>query len=170
MRNKKIVEMTYSALLIAFAIIIPIQFGFLKITIPPFTATIAAHVPIFLAMFISPFVGAIVGLGSTIGFLLAGTPAFVVARASVHIFVALVGGIMYKKNIGFFKIVLVTGLIHAIGEAIAVIPFGFTGVKVLGILSLGFFIHHFVDAFIAISLVKAIEKATGKRFGKSITE
>ena len=48
--NNKIRQMVYAGLLTALAIIIPIQFGFLKIIIPPFTATLAAHVPMMLAM------------------------------------------------------------------------------------------------------------------------
>ena len=54
--NIKVRQMVYAGLLIALAIIIPIQFGFLRIVIPPFTATLAAHVPMMLAMLISPFV------------------------------------------------------------------------------------------------------------------
>jgi niacin transporter len=66
--NIKIRQMVYAGLLTAIAIIIPIQFGFLRIIIPPFTATLAAHVPMMLAMLISPPVAAVVGIGSTIGF------------------------------------------------------------------------------------------------------
>ena len=66
--NNKIRQMVYAGLLTALAIIIPIQFGFLKIIIPPFTATLAAHVPMMLAMLISPAVAIVVGIGSTIGF------------------------------------------------------------------------------------------------------
>lgn len=160
MRNNNIKQMTYAALLIAFAVVIPVQFGFLKVNIPPFSATLAAHVPIFLAMFISPWVAVVVGVGSTLGFLFAGTPLYVVARASVHIIVGFVGATMYKKKIAFWKIAIVTGFIHAIGEAIAVIPFGFNVYKILVVVALGSFIHHFVDAGITISLVKALSKAS----------
>lgn len=67
--NNKIKQMVYAGLLTALAIVIPIQFGFLRIVIPPyFTATLAAHVPMMLSMLISPFVAAVVGIGSTIGF------------------------------------------------------------------------------------------------------
>ena len=67
--NNRIKEMTYAGLLTALAIIIPIQFGFLKIYIPPFSATLTAHVPMMLSMFISPFAAIVVGIGSTLGFL-----------------------------------------------------------------------------------------------------
>ena len=67
-KNNRVKEMVFAALLTAFAIIIPIQFGFLKIIIPPFTATIASHVPMFLAMLISPMVAVIVGLDQDLDF------------------------------------------------------------------------------------------------------
>ena len=55
--NNKVKQMVYAGLLTALAIIIPIQFSFLKIFVPPaFTATLAAHVPMMLSMLISPFV------------------------------------------------------------------------------------------------------------------
>ena len=50
--SNKIRKMVFAAVLTAIAIIIPTQFGFLKITLGPFTATIASHVPMVLAMLI----------------------------------------------------------------------------------------------------------------------
>lgn len=86
--NNKVKQMVYAGLLTALAIIIPIQFSFLKIFVPPaFTATLAAHVPMMLSMLISPFVAVIVGIGSTLGFAITGLPIVVVARAATHIIV-----------------------------------------------------------------------------------
>ena len=97
--NNRIKEMVYAGLLTALAILIPIQFGFLKIFVPPaFTATIAAHVPMMLAMLISPFVAVVVGIGSTLGFLMSGMPAPVVARAATHIVVGYIGAKMIMKS------------------------------------------------------------------------
>ena len=61
---------TLTALLTALAIVIPMVMP-AKIIIPPASYTLASHVPIFLAMFISPLMTLIVILGSTFGFLVA---------------------------------------------------------------------------------------------------
>jgi niacin transporter len=85
-------KLTYATLLTALAIIIPINFGFLKIQIPPFTATLASHVPLFLSMILGPWVAITVGVGSALGFLIT-SPAVVAARAFMHVFVGLAGAI-----------------------------------------------------------------------------
>ena len=54
--KNKVRKMIFAALLTAISVIIPLQFGFLKIYLGPFTATVGAHVPMFLAMLISPSV------------------------------------------------------------------------------------------------------------------
>ncbi len=67
----------------ALAIVIPMVMP-AKIIIPPASYTFwALHVPIFLAMFISPLMALIVILGSTFGFLVAGYPIVIVLRAPV---------------------------------------------------------------------------------------
>lgn len=170
MRNNNIKQMTYAALLTAFAIIIPIQFGFLKVIVGPFTATLASHVPMFIAMLISPFVAVVVGIGSTLGFFFSGTPLFVVARASIHILVGLAGAVMIKNKVSYWKVMFATAFVHSIGEAIAVIPFGWNFNTILITVAVGTFIHHFVDAAIAYSLVKAISKSTGKNFTESLAK
>ncbi|GAD36164.1 hypothetical protein ANG1_0351 [Streptococcus anginosus SK52 = DSM 20563] len=88
---------TLTALLTALAIVIPMVMP-AKIIIPPASYTLASHVPIFLAMFISPLMALIVILGSTFGFLVAGYPIVIVLRALSHIFFGLVGA-LYLKNI-----------------------------------------------------------------------
>lgn len=83
MMQRNVTKMIYAALLTAISIIIPLYFGFLKVVIGPFTATIASHVPLFIAMIISPGVAIAVGVGSAIGFTIT-SPAFVAARAAMH--------------------------------------------------------------------------------------
>ncbi len=51
--KKRIQEMTFAALLTAIAILIPSIMP-IKLIIPPASYTLGSHVPIFLAMFISP--------------------------------------------------------------------------------------------------------------------
>lgn len=161
--NKSVKELVFAALLTAFAIIIPIQFGFLKIYIPPFTATIAAHVPMFLAMLVSPMVAVIVGVGSVVGFILSGMPAPIVFRAATHIVVGLVGGKIVIKDRNFKKAILITGPIHGILEALVVIPFiGIDVYQLLIVTGVGAFIHHYIDGTIAYMLAKAIAKSRRK--------
>jgi niacin transporter len=164
--NDRIKQMVYAGLLTALAIIIPIQFGFLKIIIPPyFTATLAAHVPMMLSMLISPFVAVVVGIGSTIGFLIAGTPAPVVARAATHIVVGGVGAMIIMKNKSYVKAVAITAPIHGILEALITIPFvGFGPAAYIALIVtlVGAMVHHSVDSIIAYGIVKAVAKASHK--------
>lgn len=152
-------KMTYAGLLTALAIIIPICFGFLKITIPPFSATLAAHVPLFISMLLGPWVAVAVGLGSALGFLIT-APTVVAARAFMHIFVGLAGAILIKKNVSFTKVIFITAPIHGVLEAIAVIPFGFTVYKILVVVGIGTILHHLIDGAIAGVLIKALSQAT----------
>ncbi|WPC39192.1 ECF transporter S component [Clostridium sp. JS66] len=154
---KNIKKLTYAGLLTALAIVIPLTFGFLKIQAGPFSATLAAHVPLFIAMLLGPFAAVMVGAGSALGFLVS-APAVVAARAFMHTFVGLAGALLIKKGVSFSKVVLITAPIHAILEAIAVIPFGFTMYKVLVVVGVGSFLHHMVDGIIAFALVKALAK------------
>lgn len=156
----KLREITTGAVLTALAIIIPIQFGFLKIVIPPFSATLASHVPMFIAMVINPAVAVMVGIGSVIGFLLT-MPLYVAARAASHIVVGFVGALLIKRGKSMMTAFALTLPIHAVLEAIAVIPFGFTAYNILVVVGIGTAIHHCVDAAIATSVIYAL-KPLGK--------
>ncbi|MBE6071105.1 MAG: ECF transporter S component [Clostridium butyricum] len=161
--NNKIKEMTYAGLLTALAIIIPIQFGFLKIYIPPFSATLAAHVPMMLSMFISPLVAVIVGIGSTVGFLVSGTPMPIVARAATHIIVGYIGARIIIKNKSYVKAAMITAPIHGLLEALVVIPFvGVDLYQLLIVTLVGGILHHCADSVIAYGIVKAVAKARKK--------
>lgn len=159
-------KMTFSALLTALAIIIPVVFGsFLRITIPPFSATLAAHVPMFISMLIAPEVAVIVGLGSAFGFLITATPV-IAARALSHAVAGLVGALLIKRGFSFKKAIIFTAPVHAIFEALIVIPFGFTAYSALIVVGVGTIIHHFADGVIASVLVTAAEKALKINFKK----
>lgn len=161
--DNKIKQMAYAGLLTALAIIIPIQFGFLKIYIPPFSATLAAHVPMMLAMLISPFVAVVVGIGSTIGFVISGTPAPVIARAATHIIVGYIGAKIIIKNKSYIKAAVITAPIHGLLEALVVIPFvGFDVYQLLVVTAVGSILHHCADSVIAYVVVKAVAKARNK--------
>lgn len=161
--NNKVRQMTYAALLIGLAIIIPLQFGFLRIYYPPFSATVASHVPMFISMLISPMVAVVVGVGSGIGFLLAGTDPAIVARAFTHIIVGYIGALIIMKSQNYKKAALITAPVHGIAEAIAVIPFiGFNIYYLLVVVLVFSMVHHLVDSAIAYVIAKSVAKASRK--------
>ena len=161
-------NMVITALLIAFGIIIPTAFGFLRVVLPPaFTATITAHVPIFVAMLISPASAIFTAIGTAIGFLISGLDMVVTARAASHIVFAVVGAYMIKKKVNIAAVGAITAVVHAICEAIVVYVFlslGWTTsndsfVKIAFYTTgIGTLIHHTIDYIIAIILVKALAK------------
>lgn len=165
---KDVRKLTYTALLTAWVIIIPIYFKGLQVVIPPFTATITAHVPIFLAMLLGPQAAVMVALGSALGFFIS-APIVVAARALMHVVVALVGAIMVKKGKSLKSALIVTAPIHALLEALVVIPFGYTMYKILIVVGVGTLLHHTVDAVISLVLVKSISKATRKDLVKEFS-
>jgi niacin transporter len=164
---KNVRTLTITALLTAFAIIIPLYFGFLKVVlVPSFTATIASHVPMFLAMLLGPGAAVAVGIGSTLGFFMT-TPLVIAARASMHIIVGLAGAILVKRGISFPKVVALTAPIHGLLEALVIFPvIGVAAATVQSpVVGIGTVIHHCVDGAIAFALIKALS-----RTGKSIFE
>lgn len=154
MKVKKIV---YGALLTALALLIPLLFGgFLKVYIPPFSATLASHVPIILSMLFGPFIAAMVGIGSTLGFLIILGPV-IAARAAVHILVGIAGAYLIKAGRSFLFAALLVAPIHALGEALVVIPFGFNLYDAGIVVGVGTFLHHLVDVGIAYSIYTALQ-------------
>lgn len=163
--RKKTFDMVIAALLIAISIMIPMYFGFLSIRIEPFTATITAHVPMFIAMMISPATAAVVGLGSAMGFFLAGYGPVVTARATSHIVWGFTGGYLLKKKMAYVPAVLISGVVHALYEGLIIIPFlpqGKATTSLIAITTIGTFIHHCVDASIAYLVAMPLEKALRK--------
>lgn len=148
-------NLTYTALLTALAIIIPVNFSFLKVYIPPFSATLASHVPMFLSMFLGPFSAVMVGIGSALGFFFTGLPLYVAARAFMHVFVGLTGALLMKKGVSFTKVVFYTAPIHGLLEMLVVIPFNFSLQFAFITVGIGTVLHHFVDSAITAVLVKS---------------
>ena len=154
--KKRIQEMTFAALLTAIAILIPSIMP-IKLIIPPASYTLGSHVPLFLAMFISPWVAAFV----------------IVFRAFSHIIFGCLGALYLKrfpqtienhKSSLIFNFVL--GIIHALGEVIAcVIFYSVTGEdfqKLFYILfvlvGFGTIVHSMIDYVIALTIFKSIRK------------
>ncbi|SCJ72912.1 Niacin ECF transporter S component NiaX [uncultured Clostridium sp.] len=160
--NNRVKKMVLAGLLVSLAIIIPIQFGFLKIVLGPFSATLCSHVPMFLSMLISPVVAIVVGIGSGIGFFITGLPPYIAARALMHAPVGFIGAKVVQKEKNFKKAMLITAPLHGILEALIVIPFGFNLYEMLVVVALGTIIHHAMDAVISFVLCKAMAKAQRK--------
>ncbi len=152
-------ELVYGSLLAAVAILIPTVFkGWLQVYIPPFSATLGSHVPTMLAMFISPWVAALVGIGSAFGFFITLGPV-IAMRAAVHIIVGLTGAKLFQKGMRPWAILGLTVIPHAIGEALVTLPFGFDLYTAFVIIGVGTVLHHVVDGLIALALKESLAKA-----------
>lgn len=165
---KSVRNLSITALLIALGITIPIFMP--KIIIPPASYTLASHVPLFVAMFISPSVVLAVAIGTGIGFFLS-TPFIVAVRAFSHCVFALLGSLYIKNNPDFLshkekriRFNIIIGIIHATLECLAVTPFFFsqsisTGsyfTVVFLAVGVGGFIHSLVDFTIASTILRRI--------------
>lgn len=162
-------DMVISALLIALGILIPMIFTGppFKIVIGPYSATLMAHVPVIIAMFISPWTAVFTAIGTTLGFFIT-TPLIVAIRAASHIFFAIVGAYMIQKRINLLLTCTVTAIIHGVFEGIVVMIFFATGAKVdanystmamTWITIFGTIAHHIVDYAIAVIIAGALARA-----------
>lgn len=172
MRNKTIYQMTLSAMLMAVAILIP-MFSPVKVIIEPASFTLASHVAIMIAMFISPAVAVAVELGASIGFFMAGFPIVVVLRALAQIVFVVIGSLwlkqkpeLMKKTISMIGFAILIGVIHAVCEVAVSMPFYFAGTltstilyNVFVLVGIGTLVHSCVDFAIAVLVWKALVKS-----------
>ena len=170
-RNKQIYSMVLTSLLIAIGIIIPMVSP-IKVVIEPMSFTLASHVAIMIAMFISPISALAVAVGTTLGFFLAGFPIAVVLRALSHVIWAFAGAYYIYKHVEIFEspvksIVfnLVIAVMHAVLEMIVVVPF-YMGTDanafmymVFGLVGVGTIVHSFVDFVISLVVWNALCKS-----------
>lgn len=149
-------QLVFGALLTALALLIPLAFGgVLGVVIPPFSATLASHVPVMISMLLGPWVAILVGAGSALGFFVKLGPV-IAARAAMHAVFAGAGAVMVKKGMPFWQALLWTLPIHALSEALTVLAFGFSLEKAGVVVGLGTAAHHLVDSGIALGVVKAV--------------
>lgn len=169
--HKKIQTLTIAALLIAVGTVIP---SFMpKVIVGPMSFTLASHVAVMIALFISPSVAISVALGTTLGFLMAGFPFVVVLRALSHVIWAFAGSIYIQKNPNIFEkplkalqFNLFIAILHAIGEMVVVIPFYWGAgmdvqafcYMVFGLVGIGTIIHSSVDFIISLVVWKALSQ------------
>lgn len=163
---------TLTALLTALAIVIPMMMP-VKIVIPPASFTLASHVAIFLAVFLSPLMAVIVILGSTFGFLMAGFPFIIVLRAFSHLLFGTIGALYLQKHpdtlekpVQTWIFNLVLAVLHAIGEVAVCFlfylgtsfPAGNIMYLLFGLVGLGTVIHSIVDFAIAKFIYSGLKK------------
>jgi niacin transporter len=169
-------RMTTAALLCAIGIVIPL-FSPIKIVMEPASYTLASHVAIMIAMFISPATAVIVSLGTTAGFFLAGFPLVIVLRAATHVVFSLCGALVLQRNAQLldkafpaliFSFAL--GLVHAVCEMLVVMPFYFGSgmsqayyakgfvVSVVLLVGVGTVVHSMVDFAIALLIWRPLRK------------
>ena len=173
-RNNHVLHATMTALLLALAVMIPMVFP--KIVIPPASYTLASHVPIVIAMFISPPAAVAVSVGAAIGFFIAGFPLPIVLRAASHLVFATLGAVwldrksvpLSGKRLVLFSIVL--SLIHVVCEIFVLLPLYFGGQMAQNVYESGFFyflilliggggfIHSMIDFAIAATIWKPLSK------------
>lgn len=158
-------KLALTALLTALAIVIPFAV-FFKVIIPPFTATLGSHVPMFIAMLLGPKVAIMAGLGSAFGFFLNLGP-LIGARAFMHVFVGLAGAKLIGKGMSFGKVSAITAPLHGLLEVLIVMPFvGLDVYNLLIITGIGTMLHHGADAFISYVLINVLEKSKSINFTK----
>ena len=160
--NKKLRELTITGLLVALSIVIP-MFMPIKIVLPTFTMTLAAHVPSILAMFVSPLAVVLVAIGNGIGFMSLGP--IVVVRALTHLIFGLMGWWLIKKNANYIVIGIVTMVIHGMCEFLVLLAFSSTvvvsdsGALASAFIALyGSWIHHAMDYAISTPVLVALSK------------
>lgn len=171
----KLQSMVIAALLCAIGIIIP-MFSPFKILLEPASFTLASHVPIFIAMFLSPVIALSVALITGLGFLLAGFPLIVVLRALTHVIFAVLGAFILKKKNNILRstnsaavFAFLISLVHAICE-VAVVTFFYWGnqmseiyynkgylITVIGLVGIGTVIHSMIDFGIATLVWQPIQ-------------
>lgn len=162
-------DLLYGAVLTSVSLMIPLFFrGWLQVVIPPFSATLGSHVPVLLAMFVSPITAALVGVGSTIGFFITLGPV-VAARASTHIIFPTIGALLLQRGMKPWQVMLLIAPIHALGEALVVIPFGFSLQSSLIVVGVGTLLHHSADAIITLALHGSLARA-GLRLTTKVSE
>ncbi len=174
--NYKVKTMVIAALLCGIGIVIPMFMP--KVVLGPMSFTLASHVPVFLAIFISPAVAAVVAVVTSLGFLFAGFPIVIVLRAFSHLVFVLVGALMIKKYRetlctvgGTLGLGLITGLIHAVSEVVVVTAFFFGGAMgeatyqqgywyaVFFMVGVGTLVHSSLDYAISVFIWKHVQSA-----------
>ncbi len=187
-RNKQIHTMALAALLIAVGVVIPAIMP-IKVVIPPASFTLASHVAIMLAMFVSPFTAIIVALGTTLGFLLGGFPLAVVLRALSHVVWAGIGAWYLKQHPDVFTdwkksiaMIIAISLLHAICEVLIILPLYFGNAlpeanytqgfmySIIVLVGVGTIVHSCVDFILSLGVWRILVKSGSVRAISNVKE
>lgn len=174
--KEKTRELTLAAILCATGVVI-VLFSPFKILLEPASFTLASHVAIFLAMFVSPSVAVAVTVVTAVAFFLAGFPFVVAARAASQIVFVVAGSKVLAKNpeiltkkMDCIWFGIWTAVLHAIAEVIVVLPFYFSNAmsamyyekgyvdSIFILVGVGTVIHSLVDYSLALLVWKAIRR------------
>lgn len=177
--RSKTLNIMIAAVLTAIGILIPMVMP-IRIIIGPASYTLGSHIPIIMAMFISPMVALAVAIGTTLGFLMAAFPIVIVLRAFSHIIFASIGAWVLQNTNGMFANVAKRQLfnfsinvIHALAEVIVV--FILTGVGqenldtsfwyvLLVLVGVGTIIHGMVDFELGYQFSRMLTSRTNLDF------
>ena len=177
MKTWPVKKLTAAALLTAIGMLIPLVMPSIVIE-PAGSYTLVSHVPLFIAMMISPSMAVAVSIGTIIGFQFKLGLLGVTLRAASHLIFASVGSLYLKHwpetlssplRIHLFSVLI--AFLHAAFEfAIASVFFIYgqggqmkTMLDVLLFVGLGTIIHSLIDFEIALGVFK------GLRLQKSFT-
>lgn len=169
--TNNLLKLTVTGLLISVGIIIPYTFPRIHLGVASYT--LASHVVIFVAMFISPRVSLAVAAGTTLGFFLGGMPIIIVLRAFSHLLWAFCGSVYLRQvpatiqstvKLRIFSVVI--GALHGILEFFTVIlffrlttfPNDFNLWWFVVFVGLGTFVHSLVDFELALLVVTPLAK------------
>lgn len=151
------ISLALGSVFAALSLAIPLVFrGTLQFSIPAvgYSATLASHVPEMLSIIAGPYVAAITGVASTIGFFVTLGP-LVAARASTHILFGVISAVALMKGMSYSKVLILVALpLHVIPEGLVVILFGVPTAGAV-INTVGGTIHHLVDLTISLAVFRA---------------
>ena len=177
--SSRTLQLTSAAILTAVGILIPLVMPF-KIVIGPASYTLGSHIPIVMAMILSPLVPLPVAFGTTLGFLMAGFPIVIVFRAFSHILFASLGaaylarsrdtlGSFWKRQLFNFLINVIHGVaevavvyfLTAFGQQNLDANFLYTLFVLVGI---GTIIHGMIDFELGYQFTRMLSTRTSLRF------
>lgn len=177
--SSKTLQLTSAAILTAVGILIPLVMP-IKIVIGPASYTLGSHIPIVMAMFLSPVVALAVSVGTTLGFLMAGFPIVIVLRAFSHLVFATLGAIYLQKTQNSLGSIwkrqsfsLVINLIHALAEVLIVYFLTAFGQQNLDsnffytlfvLVGIGTLIHGMIDFELGYQFTKILTSRTHLKF------
>jgi len=150
-----------------------------RATLPPgVTVTLGSHVPIYIAMFISPWAALAVAIGAVLGFVIAGTPLDVWLRAGTHMIWVVPFAVIFSRRYGirrpfdqlqtapvsFWMQILLFGLalnvLHGLLEVMAILLMLGLGYNSIGwiLLSVGGVagLHGMIDFVLAVGIYAGI--------------